>query len=876
MCLRQCACIVFCAFLLLSACAAQADAAEWRHRNIWLKNEWGERITPARNTSDPYSPRRTCGTCHGYSTITSGYHFQQGFDEMRDGYDKRRPWILSPGLYGKGCIPGTTSGRVARKKNSSLKDMDLSAYDWIGAEGKFGPDGRILSAACGWIHPGGGPLEYGRSPDGRPDFSRTLARGEPRSETPLDGDYSSRHTPDKRSHFRESGVVEGDCLLCHSGGYSLNRRNAQIGRRNYGWAATAGAGLGEIRGSVFEYRDARAGPDDPLFAAGSWNFTRRPSVRYSWGNRNLFTKEGRLSGRLIDRRVRSVNCLQCHRDTEARKSGTLFEASFDVHIAAGFQCTDCHGLAGKTKARRLRHNIAKGWSPEGTVKNSLDGAGLKTCAGCHLQDQYRQVREDLPREAKNPEKVHREKFPRASSHFNLLHCTACHATAQPGRGIYLHDAGTGEQTWYTADTLHLAGPRDVLSKPAAKPWSPWVMRFEKTRGDGEKYLPCLTRASQWFGEKQANGEVRPIALHHVRRAFGKTEGLTAVEVRNLRGEKVRQPTVAAEKDIRIMVQALSNMGFKQVVFVADRIYEVRQGKVVALNSVPLLPGQTFPVHSGRIQWFGEKQRSGGIRPISNQYVLQAFRTLQGISMTEGGSAKGTKAPEPTVATNADILLVIRSLSEKGFRNAVYVGNRLYEMKDGKLRSSEVPPQARGALQARRPSQRFGEKLESGAIKPIGVPHIRKVLDDLRGLTVAEIRNARGEKVWEPTIATEKDIRGMIRALTGLGYNNVVFVADRIYALQDGKLVSSAIAPAMARTSFPVFHNVLPVEKKKTYGAKGKPDGCLDCHGDNAPFFTRLKIVNAGRFLRENYPTAKEPNAEPQMYEWGILSVPAYE
>jgi hypothetical protein len=102
MCLRRRACLVFCVLLILSAGALRAQAAEWRHRDIWLKNEWGERITPARNASDPYSPRKTCGTCHGYSTITSGYHFQQGFDEMKDGYDRRQPWVLSPGLFGKG------------------------------------------------------------------------------------------------------------------------------------------------------------------------------------------------------------------------------------------------------------------------------------------------------------------------------------------------------------------------------------------------------------------------------------------------------------------------------------------------------------------------------------------------------------------------------------------------------------------------------------------------------------------------------------------------------------------------------------------------------------------------------------------------------
>ena len=71
------------------------------HRDVWLKNEQGERITPEQSSFDAYSPKQTCGGCHPYSTITSGFHFQQGFDQMSDGYDSRRPWILSPGMYGK-------------------------------------------------------------------------------------------------------------------------------------------------------------------------------------------------------------------------------------------------------------------------------------------------------------------------------------------------------------------------------------------------------------------------------------------------------------------------------------------------------------------------------------------------------------------------------------------------------------------------------------------------------------------------------------------------------------------------------------------------------------------------------------------------------
>jgi hypothetical protein len=45
------------------------------HQDVWLKNEQGDRITQVLNSSDPYSPKRTCSGCHDYSIITSGYPF---------------------------------------------------------------------------------------------------------------------------------------------------------------------------------------------------------------------------------------------------------------------------------------------------------------------------------------------------------------------------------------------------------------------------------------------------------------------------------------------------------------------------------------------------------------------------------------------------------------------------------------------------------------------------------------------------------------------------------------------------------------------------------------------------------------------------------
>ncbi|BCS98609.1 hypothetical protein DSLASN_42410 [Desulfoluna limicola] len=53
------------------------------------------------NDDAPFSTRKTCGACHDYETITKGYHFQQGWDRVRDDFSVEKPWALSDGMMGK-------------------------------------------------------------------------------------------------------------------------------------------------------------------------------------------------------------------------------------------------------------------------------------------------------------------------------------------------------------------------------------------------------------------------------------------------------------------------------------------------------------------------------------------------------------------------------------------------------------------------------------------------------------------------------------------------------------------------------------------------------------------------------------------------------
>jgi hypothetical protein len=388
------------ALLLWLAFLLMVPVCTWAHQDVWLRNEQGDRITPTLNSADPYSPRRTCGACHPYQIITSGYHFQQGFDEMKDRYDSQRTWLLSPGCSGSGCRPqrrGSCAEGQFRQASHGL-----STYDWIGGYGKYDSRGRPLSMSCGWCHPGGGPMEYGRDGQGRADKGRTLIQAEADRSTTLDGDYSSLMTPDGKSRFRQSGVVEADCLICHKADYAMPKRNEQLNRRNYRWAATSGAGLGTVTGALFSYTHPDAGPDDPRFAEGAWNLSKRPVVAYAWSDRRNFLADGRLKGQVIQKTVGTRNCLQCHGEAHAKNTGALHTSDHDAHIRAGMMCIDCHPLTGSGSTERLRHQIAKGHSPVGTVRDDLDGLGVKTCAGCHGGGQYRATRPGMPKRHEPP------------------------------------------------------------------------------------------------------------------------------------------------------------------------------------------------------------------------------------------------------------------------------------------------------------------------------------------------------------------------------------------------------------------------------------------------------------------------------------------
>jgi hypothetical protein len=76
------------------------------HADVPLLDRLGNPIVAG--STEPYSPRQTCGGCHDVDAIANGYHFSQGRTDLNgtvvvtdDYFADGRNYVRSPGMYGK-------------------------------------------------------------------------------------------------------------------------------------------------------------------------------------------------------------------------------------------------------------------------------------------------------------------------------------------------------------------------------------------------------------------------------------------------------------------------------------------------------------------------------------------------------------------------------------------------------------------------------------------------------------------------------------------------------------------------------------------------------------------------------------------------------
>ena len=120
------------------------------HPEIAIFDEQGENVL---DSGKPYSPKKTCGTCHDYDSITHAYHFEMGRDEANDEFGPLRGMnqLVSPGYFGGyTCMGGNSPNWLAKKENKSESD-----FADMGAPG--------LVAGCTGCHSGGGWMEKDRN-----------------------------------------------------------------------------------------------------------------------------------------------------------------------------------------------------------------------------------------------------------------------------------------------------------------------------------------------------------------------------------------------------------------------------------------------------------------------------------------------------------------------------------------------------------------------------------------------------------------------------------------------------------------------------------------------------------------------------------------
>lgn len=310
---------------------------------FYLRDEAGNIINPTQDAEgnpvepgtqligEPISLKQTCGACHDYNTISKGYHFQMGRDEMfPEGKSiENRSVSLSPGYFGKWQL--LYQRQLCPKEFDDLNEVDMTPWNFV--------------LSCGICHPGGGPMEYDRA---GMRYDRALKR-DPSLAFFGDGDYYE-------SGWDKTGVMEADCFICHLDSYEYSLRVQHIKKLNYKWAATAGSNLGFVWGAVANGQE--------------------PKVYYK---ASTFRPDGMVD--LHIRRPSDRQCLACHDISSAQKRGSSWHNQYmqDVHTQQGITCRECH-------PGDIRHNFAKGSSSSQTVREDLSETAL-SCKECHEQSE---------------------------------------------------------------------------------------------------------------------------------------------------------------------------------------------------------------------------------------------------------------------------------------------------------------------------------------------------------------------------------------------------------------------------------------------------------------------------------------------------------
>ena len=268
----------------------------------------------------PMSTRNTCGQCHDYEKISSGWHFN-AMDEKAPGGTPGEPWILAD------AKTGTQLPLSYRARPGVWNPADVGLTPWA--------------------------------------FTGLFARHMPGGGT--GGKYGVA-VIDPNARWDVSGRLEINCLVCHSANPQQDQVQwfQQLGKQNYRWAATAAAGLATVKGTARKLPDGfdilmGDSPDAPVVAYDKSRFNDKGEVFFD-----------------IVRKPSANRCYACHSQTRPHTEGHdgKWKADEDIHMTGGLTCVDCH-------RNGMDHMISRGREGDAEATGHETTASL-TCAGCHL------------------------------------------------------------------------------------------------------------------------------------------------------------------------------------------------------------------------------------------------------------------------------------------------------------------------------------------------------------------------------------------------------------------------------------------------------------------------------------------------------------
>ncbi|MGH7495389.1 MAG: hypothetical protein ACREOO_23780, partial [bacterium] len=288
-------------------------------------------VRPGNQPMLPFSTKVSCGKCHNYEIVRTGWHFNAADSNITAGR-RGHPWIL-----------------VDQKTGTQLP---LSYRGWPGTYNpeQIGMTAWQFTQAFGRHMPGGGI-----------------------------GENVEADPPELFMRRQISGELEINCLSCHDteAGHDQAEYATQIKRENFRWAAAATSGFAHVRGAARDVPDnydiySGLPMNDPMLTA--------PSVSYDL---TRFNTQGKV---LFDikRRIPNERCYFCHSTKTASAAHTeRWKMEEDVHLTSGMLCVDCH-------RNGLNHNMTRGYEGEPQTRNNPLAASL-SCKGCHVPDASNEV-----------------------------------------------------------------------------------------------------------------------------------------------------------------------------------------------------------------------------------------------------------------------------------------------------------------------------------------------------------------------------------------------------------------------------------------------------------------------------------------------------